>query len=247
MEQNNQIYRNEWKYLISYPEAELLRKRLEPFLSYDLHAVNGSYMIRSLYFDDWNNSAYQEKLMGVYERQKWRIRIYNCNDDVISLERKKKKGNYIHKESVGLTREEFNKIMNLDFSFLMMREENLCKEFYFECISRALRPKVIVDYDRVPMVMDEGTVRITFDSCVRAAVGSFDIFDEHLPVIPAMDRDKLVLEVKYTEFIPKLISELLPLNGQEFGSFSKYVACYDAANYITDATTGINKSLSGWR
>ena len=61
MEQKKQIYRNEWKYVISYPEAELLKKRLEPFMQYDSHAVDGSYMIRSLYFDDWKNSAYEQK------------------------------------------------------------------------------------------------------------------------------------------------------------------------------------------
>ena len=44
-------------------------------------------------------------------------------------------------------------------------------EFYIECISNLMRPRTIVDYERVPWIMDEGTVRITFDSDVRAAVG----------------------------------------------------------------------------
>lgn len=247
MSDKNQVYRNEWKYMISHSEAELLKKRLEPFLKYDSHAINGEYMIRSLYFDDWKNSAYEEKLMGIYERQKWRIRIYNYSDKVIALERKKKKGNYIHKESARINRLEFDKIMNRDFSFLLTREENLCKEFYYECMSKALRPKVIVDYDRTPMIQEEGTVRITFDSYVRAAVGSFDIFDKNLAILPAIEPDKLILEVKYTEFLPKLLGEILPLGGREFTSFSKYVACYDAAKHITNVTAGINKSPSRWR
>ena len=46
-----------------------------------------------------------------------------------------------------------------------------------------MRPRTIVDYDRVPWIMDEGTVRITFDSDVRAAVGSYDIFDPSLPTL----------------------------------------------------------------
>ena len=110
-----QVYRNEWKYLLSYPEAELLRRRLEEFMRYDSHAKDGTYMIRSLYFDDWKNTAYEQKLMGIYERQKWRIRVYNCSDSVIALERKKKKGNYIHKDSVKITREEYDRIINGDF------------------------------------------------------------------------------------------------------------------------------------
>ena len=91
-------YRNEWKYLLSYPEAELLKQRLLPFLHLDSHAQNGQYMIRSLYFDDWRMSSYEEKIMGVMARKKWRIRIYNYSDDQIFLERKIKHGNYIHKE-----------------------------------------------------------------------------------------------------------------------------------------------------
>ena len=52
MSEHKKTYRHEWKYLVSYPEADLLFQRLSPFLSLDKNAVNGEYMIRSLYFDD---------------------------------------------------------------------------------------------------------------------------------------------------------------------------------------------------
>ena len=247
MKRREQIYRNEWKYLIPYTEAAILQRKLEPFMQYDSHAKDGSYMIRSLYFDDWKNTAYQQKLMGIYDRKKWRIRIYNCSDRVISLERKRKKGNYIFKESAKLSREEFEKILDCDYAFLLQRQEQLCKEFYVECVSSILRPKVIVDYDRTPMVLESGTVRVTFDSCVRAAIGSFDIFDEMLPTISAMNPEELVLEVKYTEFLPELIHRLLPLEESGFSAFSKYVECYDAARHLTNVTDKINKSTDTWR
>lgn len=247
MEEKKQVYRNEWKYVISLKEAELLQKRLEPILSYDSHAVNGTYVIRSLYFDDYANSAYEQKLMGVFERQKWRIRIYNYKDSLIALERKKKKGNYVYKEMVKLNRREFQSILDCDFRFLLSRPEPLCQAFYVECMTKVLRPKVIVDYDRRPMVYEAGTVRITLDSFIRAAYGSFDIFDQSLPTLPAIEPERLVLEVKYTEFLPKMLEGMLPTNGQEFTSFSKYVACYDAAHHITNVCAGINKSPDGWR
>ena len=243
----NEIYRHEWKYLVSYPEADLLKKRLMPFSKLDKHAKDGGYEIRSLYFDDYNNSAYEQKLMGVYSRAKWRIRIYNFSDSKIALERKKKRGNYIYKEAADLTRAEFDKIMNNDYLFLLSRKENICREFYAECMMNLLRPKVIVDYSRVPLIVDEGTVRITFDSEVAAAVGSFDIFDPELPRLPAIDPEVLVLEVKYTEFLPQIIKRVLPLEGQEFAAFSKYVACYEAAHSTTDVFAGIGKTNNGWR
>lgn len=241
------IFRNEWKYLLSQNQADLLKRRLSPFLELDKHAGEDGYEIRSLYFDDYYNSAYNQKLMGVYSRKKWRIRIYNYSDSKIVLERKKKNGNYIYKESADITREEFEKILNNDFLFLLDKDKNLYKEFYYECMTNLLRPKVIVDYNRIPLVQDEGTVRITFDSDIRAAVGSFDIFDSKLPQFSACEADYLVLEVKYTEFIPQMIKELLPLDGQEFTAFSKYVACYDAAHHLTDMTAGISKTHLGWR
>ena len=241
-EENILIYRNEWKYIISHSEADLLKDRLLNFLTLDPHAGRNGYDIRSLYFDDYGNTAYNHKLMGVYARKKWRIRIYNYSDKVISLERKLKRGNYIHKESARLTRDEAERIIRGEYEFLLNRAENLCREFYGECIFNVLRPKVIVDYTRFPLVMDEGTVRITFDSEVCAAVGGFDLFDRELVKLPAQEPDREVLEVKYTEFLPHTIKQLLPMQGSEFAAFSKYVVCYEAAHHITDVCAGIAKT-----
>lgn len=238
-------YRNEWKYLISRWEAEELKHRLRPFLRLDPHAEKGGYLIRSLYFDDYWDSSYQEKLMGVEQRQKWRIRIYDYGDTHISLERKKKQGSYIYKESALLTREQFDQILAGEYGFLLRHEKNLCQEFYYECRTRLLRPKVIVDYERVPLIQKEGKVRITFDSGVRAAVGGFDIFDRTLPTLEALEPDKLVLEVKFTQFLPGLIKKLLPTDGQEFTAMSKYTLCYERAFHLTDGLAGISKI--NWR
>ena len=92
-------YRHEWKYLIDMAQKELICQRLSPFLELDKHARGGGYMIRSLYFDDYFHTAYEEKDAGVLERKKYRIRVYNCSDSSIKLERKKKFGSYIFKEA----------------------------------------------------------------------------------------------------------------------------------------------------
>ena len=83
-------YRHELKYLISYGQKADLNLRLAPLLEQDSHARGGCYMIRSLYFDDYWNTAYQEKVDGVLMRKKYRIRIYDYSDRVIKLERKRK-------------------------------------------------------------------------------------------------------------------------------------------------------------
>lgn len=82
-------FRNEWKYLISTSEKELLELRMKHLLKKDPHASDGGYMIRSLYFDDYWNSAYEEKESGVLMRKKYRIRIYDYSDRSIKLDEKR--------------------------------------------------------------------------------------------------------------------------------------------------------------
>lgn len=225
-------YRNEWKYLIDTAQKEVICQRLSPFLQLDKHAQNGGYMIRSLYFDDYYQSAYEEKDAGVLHRKKYRIRVYNCSDRSIKLERKKKYGAYIFKEAASLTRDQVYKILEGDYEFLLHSDKSLCREFYVECMSNVLRPRTIVDYDREPWILDEGTVRITFDMDVRAAIGSYDIFDATLPALNVLEPGKCVMEVKFTEFLPQFCRDILPDRGSEFTAVSKYVLCYDKTEYM---------------
>ena len=104
---SKECFRNEWKYLISTSEKDLLELRMRHILKKDPHAGDNGYMIRSLYFEDYFNSAYDEKESGILMRKKYRIRIYDYSDRSIKLERKKKYGSYIYKESAPLTKEEF--------------------------------------------------------------------------------------------------------------------------------------------
>ena len=60
-----EAYRHELKYLISYADKAELAVRMAPVLHLDPHAKQGGYFIRSLYFDDYWNTAYEEKDAGV--------------------------------------------------------------------------------------------------------------------------------------------------------------------------------------
>ena len=92
--------------------------------------------------------------------------------------------------------------------------------------------QAIVDYDREPWILDAGTVRITFDMDVRAAIGSYDIFDDTLPALPVLEPGKCVMEVKYTEFLPRVVRDILPDRASEFTAVSKYVLCYEKTEYM---------------
>lgn len=231
MSKSKEKYRHEQKYLISLKDKELIRHRLRSVMKLDPHAKDGGYLIRSLYFDDYWNSAYEDKQAGVLIRKKYRIRIYNYSAKTIKLERKRKYGAQIYKEDAPLTQEEFYKILDGDFAFLLRSPHALCREFYLECMTNQMRPRTIVDYEREPWIMDAGTVRVTFDENVRAAIGSFDIFDPDLPALGVLEKDKLVMEVKFTEFYPDLIKKIVPSDATEYSAVSKYVLCFDKTYY----------------
>ena len=215
-------FRNEWKYYLSLWDCQPLKERFQTVMQRDPHAVDGLYSIRSLYFDDYWNSSYNDKMAGVNYRKKYRIRIYNCSDTSIRLERKLKLGNYIHKDSARLTRQEYEQIMNL------------------------MRPKVIVDYEREPFVLPEGDVRVTFDSNVRACAPENDLFDPDIPSYEMIPPGKTIMEVKFTEFLPLVIKEVVPPGEQEFSAISKYTLCYEKLYYRTDALFLVSRSERSW-
>ncbi len=220
-------FRHELKYFINDTEREMIKRRLDVLLPRDSHAVGGGYKIRSLYFDDRWESAYTEKLSGVESRKKYRIRIYNDSDSVIQLERKRKEGSCIQKVSAPLSRTETDMLLTGRYDFLLGRQEALCKDFYRECVVNGMKPSVIVDYEREPYVYSYGTVRITFDMHVRAGVFSDDLFDAKVPVLELMEPGQLIMEVKYTEYLPELIRDLLPVADSVQMAYSKYALCYE--------------------
>ena len=225
------VYRHELKYLISEREAELVRQRLGECADIDSHAAGGSYLIRSLYFDDIWGNAYTDKQAGTLSREKYRIRIYNYSDDYIKLELQANQGSYILKTSARINREELQRILSGDYSFLEKRE-GVLQSFYLALVSEGLRPSVIVDYDRTPFVYGPGTVRVTFDEHVRSGFLSFDLFDSSIPVFETFETGKLIMEVKYTEYLPDNIKDLIEPGAAVQLAASKFVLCSDRMRCI---------------
>ena len=225
-------FRHEKKFLLNHQDYEVIKVRLDGLLDKDKHAgPQGFYKIRSLYFDDLFNRAYDQKYMGVMRRSKYRIRMYNQSDRMIHLERKIKSDRYIHKQIAPLTKEEVYSILENDYAFLLDSPNNLHNVFYYECTTNLMRPRVVIDFEREPYVSDAGSLRITFDKNVRAGLEGFDIFNHEMPMIETMDPSKLIMEVKFTEFLPKIIREILPAKASEYVAVSKYILGCEKAVY----------------
>lgn len=227
MRSETQLFRHELKFFIDSSEMAVLVNRLGAVIPRDANAGSGEYMIRSLYFDDMFESAYEEKLAGVEKRKKYRIRIYNYSDSIIKLECKQKQGQYIHKMSAVLSREEADSIIAGDYGFLLGRNETVCRQFYIECAGRKMVPKVVVDYDRVPFVFPYGDVRITFDCGIRAGLFNGTLYDRQLPVAEVLEPGQLIMEVKFTQYLPEFIRSLLCVSDGEYTAYSKYTICLE--------------------
>ncbi|HSQ83506.1 MAG TPA: polyphosphate polymerase domain-containing protein, partial [Desulfobacterales bacterium] len=196
--------RHEHKYPLNFMEYQILRKKLAIFLKPDENAgPDGRYHIRSLYFDDFKNSALFEKQSGIANRSKYRIRIYNFCDKIIKFERKIKLNQYVCKDCVKITREVADKIIAGDVDFLFDSENDFLKEFYLKYQSNLLRPIVIVDYLREAYVHPIGNVRITFDTEIKTGLGPADFFNNKCHTIGVtQDIHEIIIEVKFDDVLP---------------------------------------------
>jgi hypothetical protein len=209
-----------------------------------------SYHIRSLYFDDAGSRGIFEKLAGVDHRHKFRIRIYNDSDLVIHLEKKSKQNNLSSKQTCRLTRAQVDALLDGDPGVLLedrsaptfrapaessassvadrrgwQREMVLLNQFYAEIRTRLLAPRLLVDYERLPLTWPDGNVRVTFDR--NLATGHFrqDLWDPAAGLQPVLEPGTMVMEVKYDHFLPEFISTMLSIAGACPISISKYAQC----------------------
>lgn len=217
--------RHEVKHEINLTDYYVLRQRLRAILKTDSHAgADGSYQIRSLYFDTPEDQALREKLDGVKDRDKYRIRFYNQDLSFIQLEKKSKRGDLCLKESVRITKEEAQKLADGEFAWLKNREEKLLRDLYEAMQQRGLKVKTIVDYQRDPFIYEAGNVRITLDHHIRTGLLSTDFLNMDCVTVPAAS-DVIILEVKWDDFLPDLIRDIVQVRNRRAGAFSKYAAC----------------------
>ena len=218
--------RHELKYFIHPTELVALRSWLRPVMQLDSHCIGGRpYVIRSLYFDDIDDSAYYDKAMGVMHRDKYRIRIYNYSDKEIFLERKRKLGDLIQKSSVQISRKLCEQLMEGNPSGLYRSSKPLLQDMYVQMRTKLLRPRVIVDYEREAYLHRAENVRITMDLKLRTGLNSIDLFNANLPTVSPHDGNVEILEVKFDNYLPEHIRGMLAGFQADRSAVSKYVMC----------------------
>ena len=217
-------YRHEWKHEISHSDLLVLRQRLKFVMRQDAHGKNGTYFIRSLYFDNGADKALREKLDGINIREKFRLRCYDMDPRLIHLEKKSKRNGLGSKEMAELTAAEAQWIVDGDVDWMRGDARPLVRELYEKMQSQGLRPKTIVDYTREAFTFGPGNVRVTLDYGIRTGLRSMDFLDPDCVTIPAGD-SPIILEVKWDEFLPAVIRDAVQMEGRHTAAFSKYAIC----------------------
>lgn len=230
MDNFHSVFRNEYKYLISAGQIAMLKARAGAVLFPDPHVPKsgnraGMYNIRSVYFDDRQDSCYLENENGTDPREKFRIRIYNHSDRRIALELKRKQQGKCLKFSCPLTREQCDILLTGQPLPDDPGYPSLLQKLLLQMKTRGLRPVVIVEYDRIPFVFPAGNVRVTLDVGISSSSQCQDFFAEQLPLRPVLPMGQHILEVKWDELLPDFLYRSLMLDCLQWSSFSKYYIC----------------------
>ena len=81
-------------------------------------------------------------------------------------------------------------------------------------------PKTIVDYEREPFICEAGNTRVTMDYNIRTGLISRDFLEPESITVPAGDAP-IILEVKWDEFLPSFVRDLVQIPGRRTSAFSK--------------------------
>lgn len=221
-------YRDEYKYPLTNGQILIEESKIKVIASKDEYVgERGYYNIRSLYFDDYENRCYMENENGVDEREKFRIRIYNHSVQRIALELKEKRRGRTSKQSCMITETQCRKLMNGEIPTDINASQKVLHKLAYLMAVRLMRPKIIVDYDRVPYTYrtNDANVRITFDRNIISVSDVETFFDEKVFGRGVMPAGWALMEVKFDNFLPDEIYSLLQLDRVEASTFSKYYLC----------------------
>jgi len=223
-----ETYRHEIKYVISANEAFWVLGLLKNWMDKDPFTDDeGKYKVRSLYFDNLAKTAYYEKKEGFYYRKKYRARIY-LKDEYsekipVKLECKRRTGHKISKKVSLIPHTEFRRISHCMSPAVILK--GVLEDFALDNANCKLYPGVIVDYDRFALIDKFYNLRITFDSNLSAGWDVDNFFSKDLLTVPVFNKNEVILEIKYRDFLPEHIMNVLKNTRMQQQSFSKFFIC----------------------
>ena len=224
--------RYEVKFLTSRSRAERLRDTVGEIFTVDENIGDMSgYYNYSIYFDSPRYYFYREKQEGLISRIKPRLRTHlptlDAHPDQWFLELKGRHDRTVQKRRLPVSHDTAESLVRGGNHVENDSHETLL-DFEYLWTRLGLRPAVSVLYYREPFNSPFfSDVRITFDYRIS---GSQDFAldgrrDRREFIIPPSD---VLVELKYTRTIPRLVMEMFRRNDMRPVTFSKYALCLEA-------------------
>lgn len=221
--------RFEFKYFLPRHWARQLVTALLPHMEWDPYAKEkeGLYRVNSLYFDSPDFACFWDKEAGVADRKKLRLRYYGDKltaDTPVFAEIKRKKDALIIKDRVGLLAKDssgsaFGRKLNELIG--QSRENEFLQELLWFQSRNALRPKVLITYNRRALLgKRDKTFRVTIDDDIKSS------FSRNITSQPGIFRrvypHGVVFEIKYHNILPAWFHRVLQTFELSRLAYSKY-------------------------
>jgi len=224
--------RFEWKYIITKHMADKLYNELLSFeMEIDPFAMDASgnfYTVNSIYFDSPTLKCYHDKISGIKNRFKLRLRFYNDikEDTSLFLEIKNKIDAIIIKERLKMNLDVLRSIsfdnIYIDKKNILSDEQNIFKKFSFLERRYSMRPVVGVKYKRKPLVGKfDKKIRITFDYDLSS-------YDPRMTNTLINIDECVIMEVKYNNTMPSWVKMMIIKNNLNREAYSKYTHCLES-------------------
>ena len=215
-----------------------------PFVTLDKNArgkKNNHYTVKSIYFDTPELHFYTEKIEGVPNRKKVRLRGYDKHDEsdgVVFTEIKRKYQVPILKNRAKMTYGEALSLFKQEKDLSDVLKPNSkallnANRFFYYIGKMNLKPVVLVTYDREPYLSNtDDTIRITLDKNLRSL--SFPTLDDlyYDTNLKMAMPDHFILEVKFNEYYPGWMKSIAHTLNLKQTSASKYCITIDSHGFM---------------
>jgi hypothetical protein len=229
------------KFVITAAQRAALMAELDPILRPDANADETAYYpIVNLYYDNPERDCYWEKIRGIRNRRKLRVRVYGSLDGSLPptsfIEVKHKQEGRGVKRRVQMPYQEALRVGQgywPEGINLRETDKRTIQEIHDLLNRRKFAPVMVMRYDRRAYASSDPTsdLRITYDTGIAYRMRNLNPVPDDRDFQPAdymYPSDISVLEVKVTGSIPYRLSKLLPEAGCRLQSHSKYCNALEA-------------------
>ena len=231
---NNFFLRYEFKYFMSSKISDEIFNQSLNFMNIDNYAQfnkDNKYLVRSLYFDNDDYNNFFEKVDGIKLRKKFRLRSYDkqLNSKIpIFLEMKGRVHDRIIKKRLLIDRNDlkyFEKLNNLEELYKKYNKNTLIKDFIYDVKKKRIKPKIMIDYNRRPLINKFGLYfRLTFDSDLITSKSKHLFYNKDKSNFALQYKPgNSILEVKFERSIPAWFHRIIQSYNLNRRSISKFV------------------------